>query len=99
MQLSSVMQPTDLNTWYYLQDHMRRAGDVCFAQVFRDGSGKSFLISCFCSCSLLVVSGIAFEGKVIRFELKLVSTINMNFCIALLQLEPWALWTSPITMT
>lgn len=23
-----------------MQDHMRRAGDVCFAQVFRDGNGK-----------------------------------------------------------
>jgi hypothetical protein len=22
------------------QDHMRQAGDVCFSQVFRDGSGK-----------------------------------------------------------
>lgn len=23
-----------------MQDHMRRAGDVCFSQVFRDGSGR-----------------------------------------------------------
>ncbi|RRT54559.1 hypothetical protein B296_00049108, partial [Ensete ventricosum] len=23
------------------QDHMRKAGDVCFAQVFRDGDGRS----------------------------------------------------------
>lgn len=24
----------------FMQDHMRRAGDVCFSQVFRDGSGR-----------------------------------------------------------
>jgi arginine/serine-rich splicing factor 1/9 len=28
-------------SWQDLKDHMRRAGDVCFAQVFRDGNGKS----------------------------------------------------------
>uniref|UniRef100_M1AT83 Pre-mRNA-splicing factor SF2 n=1 Tax=Solanum tuberosum TaxID=4113 RepID=M1AT83_SOLTU len=27
-------------SWQDLKDHMRRAGDVCFSQVFRDGSGK-----------------------------------------------------------
>ncbi|XP_065861356.1 serine/arginine-rich-splicing factor SR34-like isoform X2 [Euphorbia lathyris] len=26
-------------SWQDLKDHMRRAGDVCFSQVFRDGSG------------------------------------------------------------
>lgn len=26
------------------QDHMRKAGDVCFAQVFRDGDGMSCLL-------------------------------------------------------
>lgn len=26
-------------SWQDLKDHMRTAGDVCFAQVFRDGSG------------------------------------------------------------
>eukprot|EP01018_Ginkgo_biloba_P013173 Gb_21063 [translate_table: standard] len=26
-------------SWQDLKDHMRRAGDVCFAQVFRDGNG------------------------------------------------------------
>jgi len=25
------------------QDHMRKAGDVCFSQVFRDGRGTIFL--------------------------------------------------------
>ncbi|KAJ0110713.1 hypothetical protein Patl1_01004 [Pistacia atlantica] len=29
-------------SWQDLKDHMRRAGDVCFSQVFRDGSGKIF---------------------------------------------------------
>ncbi|KAF5761125.1 putative RNA recognition motif domain, nucleotide-binding alpha-beta plait domain superfamily [Helianthus annuus] len=27
-------------SWQDLKDHMRRAGDVCFSQVFREGSGK-----------------------------------------------------------
>ncbi|MQL94369.1 hypothetical protein Taro_027020 [Colocasia esculenta] len=27
-------------SWQDLKDHMRRAGDVCFSQVFRDGRGK-----------------------------------------------------------
>ncbi|KAG8389487.1 hypothetical protein BUALT_Bualt02G0234500 [Buddleja alternifolia] len=30
-------------SWQDLKDHMRRAGDVCFSQVFHEGSGKRFL--------------------------------------------------------
>ncbi|KAI3904584.1 hypothetical protein MKW98_014764 [Papaver atlanticum] len=29
-------------SWQDLKDHMRKAGDVCFAQVFRKGDGKFF---------------------------------------------------------
>eukprot|EP00897_Mesotaenium_endlicherianum_P007396 jgi/Mesen1/6685/ME000343S05850 len=28
----------------FLQDHMRKAGDVCFAQVFRDGNGTMGIV-------------------------------------------------------
>ncbi|KAH9730432.1 serine/arginine-rich-splicing factor SR34 [Citrus sinensis] len=28
----------------FMQDHMRRAGDVCFSQVFRDGSGTTGIV-------------------------------------------------------
>ncbi|KAF9669333.1 hypothetical protein SADUNF_Sadunf14G0096800 [Salix dunnii] len=31
-------------SWQDLKDHMRRAGDVCFSQVFRDGSGTTGII-------------------------------------------------------
>ncbi|KAL2945379.1 Serine/arginine-rich-splicing factor SR34 [Bienertia sinuspersici] len=29
-------------SWQDLKDHMRKAGDVCFSQVFRDGGAQSF---------------------------------------------------------
>ena len=33
-----------LYNWYiWFQDHMRKAGDVCFAEVTRDGEGIVFL--------------------------------------------------------
>ncbi|GFZ13733.1 similar to SERINE-ARGININE PROTEIN 30 [Actinidia rufa] len=31
-------------SWQDLKDHMRRAGDVCFSQVFRDGSGTTGIV-------------------------------------------------------
>eukprot|EP00249_Psilotum_nudum_P013389 c24304_g2_i1 orf=280-1215(+) len=31
-------------SWQDLKDHMRRAGDVCFAQVFRDGGGTMGIV-------------------------------------------------------
>ncbi|KAG1360621.1 putative Serine/arginine-rich splicing factor SR34A [Cocos nucifera] len=31
-------------SWQDLKDHMRKAGDVCFAQVFRDGDGTMGLV-------------------------------------------------------
>ncbi|BFI43506.1 serine/arginine-rich splicing factor 1 [Marchantia polymorpha subsp. ruderalis] len=31
-------------SWQDLKDHMRRAGDVCFAQVFRDGNGTMGIV-------------------------------------------------------
>ncbi|THU73775.1 hypothetical protein C4D60_Mb04t26410 [Musa balbisiana] len=31
-------------SWQDLKDHMRKAGDVCFAQVFRDGDGAMGLV-------------------------------------------------------
>ncbi|XP_073011874.1 serine/arginine-rich splicing factor SR34A-like isoform X1 [Typha latifolia] len=31
-------------SWQDLKDHMRKAGDVCFAQVFRDGEGAMGLV-------------------------------------------------------
>ncbi|KAL9228200.1 hypothetical protein vseg_003805 [Gypsophila vaccaria] len=31
-------------SWQDLKDHMRRAGDVCFSQVFRDGSGSTGIV-------------------------------------------------------
>ncbi|XP_050388241.1 serine/arginine-rich-splicing factor SR34-like [Argentina anserina] len=31
-------------SWQDLKDHMRRAGDVCFSQVFRDGSGTTGVV-------------------------------------------------------
>lgn len=31
-------------SWQDLKDHMRKAGDVCFAQVFRDGDGSMGLV-------------------------------------------------------
>eukprot|EP00249_Psilotum_nudum_P015832 c25540_g2_i1 orf=788-1618(-) len=31
-------------SWQDLKDYMRRAGDVCFAQVFRDGSGSMGIV-------------------------------------------------------
>ncbi|KAH9322108.1 hypothetical protein KI387_016747, partial [Taxus chinensis] len=31
-------------SWQDLKDHMRRAGDVCFAQVFRDGNGTTGIV-------------------------------------------------------
>ncbi|XP_039030951.1 serine/arginine-rich-splicing factor SR34-like isoform X5 [Hibiscus syriacus] len=31
-------------SWQDLKDHMRRAGDVCFSQVFRDGGGTSGIV-------------------------------------------------------
>ncbi|XVF72625.1 hypothetical protein PTKIN_Ptkin12aG0135400 [Pterospermum kingtungense] len=31
-------------SWQDLKDHMRRAGDVCFSQVFRDGSGTRGIV-------------------------------------------------------
>ncbi|CAH9081308.1 unnamed protein product [Cuscuta europaea] len=31
-------------SWQDLKDHMRRAGDVCFSQVFREGSGMSGVV-------------------------------------------------------
>ncbi|WOL19244.1 serine/arginine-rich splicing factor SR34A [Canna indica] len=31
-------------SWQDLKDHMRKAGDVCFAQVFRDGDGVMGLV-------------------------------------------------------
>eukprot|EP00245_Coleochaete_scutata_P012926 TRINITY_DN510_c0_g2_i3.p1 TRINITY_DN510_c0_g2~~TRINITY_DN510_c0_g2_i3.p1 ORF type:complete len:207 (+),score=19.63 TRINITY_DN510_c0_g2_i3:189-809(+) len=31
-------------SWQDLKDHMRKAGDVCFAQVFRDGSGMCGIV-------------------------------------------------------
>jgi hypothetical protein len=33
---------------------MRRAGDVCFAQVFRDGSGKNLQINFVFSCPVFL---------------------------------------------
>lgn len=33
---------------FYDQDHMRRAGDVCFSQVFRDRGGKWNWLVLFC---------------------------------------------------
>ncbi|KAK9726313.1 hypothetical protein RND81_05G205500 [Saponaria officinalis] len=31
-------------SWQDLKDHMRKAGDVCFSQVFRDGSGSTGIV-------------------------------------------------------
>ncbi|KAI3460806.1 hypothetical protein Pfo_017469 [Paulownia fortunei] len=31
-------------SWQDLKDHMRRAGDVCFSQVFHEGSGKTGIV-------------------------------------------------------
>ncbi|XP_058082348.1 serine/arginine-rich splicing factor SR34B-like isoform X2 [Magnolia sinica] len=31
-------------SWQDLKDHMRRAGDVCFSQVFRDGGGTTGIV-------------------------------------------------------
>jgi len=31
-------------SWQDLKDHMRKAGDVCFAQVFREGSGATGIV-------------------------------------------------------
>uniref|UniRef100_A0A1D1Z1A4 Pre-mRNA-splicing factor SF2 n=1 Tax=Anthurium amnicola TaxID=1678845 RepID=A0A1D1Z1A4_9ARAE len=31
-------------SWQDLKDHMRRAGDVCFSQVFRDGKGTTGIV-------------------------------------------------------
>uniref|UniRef100_M1B661 Arginine/serine-rich splicing factor n=1 Tax=Solanum tuberosum TaxID=4113 RepID=M1B661_SOLTU len=31
-------------SWQDLKDHMRRAGDVCFSQVFREGSGTTGIV-------------------------------------------------------
>lgn len=31
-------------SWQDLKDHMRKAGDVCFAQVFRDGDGMTGVV-------------------------------------------------------
>ncbi|XP_028088860.1 serine/arginine-rich splicing factor SR34B-like isoform X1 [Camellia sinensis] len=31
-------------SWQDVKDHMRRAGDVCFSQVFRDGSGTTGIV-------------------------------------------------------
>ncbi|GAV66943.1 RRM_1 domain-containing protein [Cephalotus follicularis] len=31
-------------SWQDLKDHMRQAGDVCFSQVFRDGSGTTGIV-------------------------------------------------------
>ncbi|MFS7996755.1 putative RNA recognition motif domain, nucleotide-binding alpha-beta plait domain superfamily [Helianthus anomalus] len=31
-------------SWQVLKDHMRRAGDVCFSQVFREGSGTTGIV-------------------------------------------------------
>ncbi|GAB4829903.1 Serine/arginine-rich-splicing factor sr34 [Ancistrocladus abbreviatus] len=31
-------------SWQDLKDHMRKAGDVCFSQVFRDGSGTTGIV-------------------------------------------------------
>ncbi|XP_022757986.1 serine/arginine-rich-splicing factor SR34-like isoform X2 [Durio zibethinus] len=31
-------------SWQDLKDHMRRAGDVCFSEVFRDGSGTTGIV-------------------------------------------------------
>ncbi|MQM01565.1 hypothetical protein Taro_034322 [Colocasia esculenta] len=31
-------------SWQDLKDHMRRAGDVCFSQVFRDGNGTTGIV-------------------------------------------------------
>uniref|UniRef100_A0A803M375 RRM domain-containing protein n=1 Tax=Chenopodium quinoa TaxID=63459 RepID=A0A803M375_CHEQI len=31
-------------SWQDLKDHMRKAGDVCFAQVFRDGEGMMGMV-------------------------------------------------------
>ncbi|XP_039012171.1 serine/arginine-rich-splicing factor SR34-like isoform X2 [Hibiscus syriacus] len=31
-------------SWQDLKDHMRRAGDICFSQVFRDGSGTTGIV-------------------------------------------------------
>ncbi|XP_038708912.1 serine/arginine-rich-splicing factor SR34-like [Tripterygium wilfordii] len=31
-------------SWQDLKDHMRRAGDVCFSQVFRDGNGTTGVV-------------------------------------------------------
>ncbi|XP_024538537.1 serine/arginine-rich-splicing factor SR34 isoform X2 [Selaginella moellendorffii] len=31
-------------SWQDLKDHMRRAGDVCFAQVFREGNGTTGIV-------------------------------------------------------
>eukprot|EP00850_Spirogloea_muscicola_P007960 SM000041S15519 [mRNA] locus=s41:533110:535522:- [translate_table: standard] len=31
-------------SWQDLKDHMRKAGDVCFAQVFRDGNGAMGIV-------------------------------------------------------
>ena len=33
------------NFKHLLQDHMRKGGDVCFSQVFRDGNGKLAFVS------------------------------------------------------
>lgn len=32
-------------SWQDLKDHMREAGDVCFADVYKDGTGKVFVLS------------------------------------------------------
>ncbi|KAK9139341.1 hypothetical protein Scep_009022 [Stephania cephalantha] len=34
-------------SWQDLKDHMRRAGDVCFSEVFRDGGGTTRIEKCF----------------------------------------------------
>jgi hypothetical protein len=30
---------TNLEFYFHFQDHMRRAGDVCFSDVYREGGG------------------------------------------------------------
>lgn len=33
------VRPSPSGSWQDLKDHMREAGDVCYADVYRDGTG------------------------------------------------------------
>ena len=54
-------------SWQDLKDHMRKAGDVCFSEVFKDGSGVvRYLRMEDMETALKKLDNSKFESRVVR---------------------------------